>query len=129
LALATLQNDATKHADRAQYLTPSPSESEGLHAAPLHQPKQSASSGNRYPVFEVVLEENGVMTVTVEIPEDLAGMIATGNAGVSRAVLEAVALEGYPTDRLSEEGVRRLMGFETRMEVHGFLKEHGVYLH
>jgi len=69
------------------------------------------------------------MTVTVEIPEDLAGMIATGNAGLSRAVLEAVTLEGYWTDRLSEEGVRRLMGFETRMEVHGFLKEHGVYLH
>lgn len=24
--------------------------------------------------------------------------------------------------------MRRLLGFETRMEVHGFLKEHGVYL-
>jgi len=25
--------------------------------------------------------------------------------------------------------VRRLLGFETRMEVHAFLKEHGVFLH
>jgi Uncharacterised protein family (UPF0175) len=29
---------------------------------------------------------------------------------------------------LSEEQVRRLLGYETRLEVHGFLKEHSVYL-
>ncbi|MGH9598776.1 MAG: UPF0175 family protein, partial [Terracidiphilus sp.] len=36
--------------------------------------------------------------------------------------------EGYRSERLSESAVRRLLGFETRMEVHSFLKEHGVYL-
>jgi hypothetical protein len=29
---------------------------------------------------------------------------------------------------LSEADVRQLLGFETRMEVHGFLKEHGAFL-
>jgi Uncharacterised protein family (UPF0175) len=31
--------------------------------------------------------------------------------------------------RSRESDVRELLGFETRMEVHGFLKEHGVFLH
>jgi hypothetical protein len=69
------------------------------------------------------------MTITVEIPDDLAGALATGGGDPSRAVLEAVALEGYRTDRLSEYDLQKLLGFETRMEVHGFLKEHNVYLH
>lgn len=42
------------------------------------------------------------MTITVEIPDDLAGVLATGGKDPARAVLEAVALEGYRTDRLSE---------------------------
>ena len=42
--------------------------------------------------------------------------------------LEALALEGYRTERLSESELRQMLGFETRMQVHAFLKEHGVYL-
>jgi hypothetical protein len=30
---------------------------------------------------------------------------------------------------LSESDLKELLGFETRMEVHGFLKDHGVFLH
>jgi Uncharacterised protein family (UPF0175) len=40
----------------------------------------------------------------------------------------SLALEGYRRQVLGESAVRRLFGFETRMEVHAFLKEHGVYL-
>ena len=69
------------------------------------------------------------MTIVVEIPDDLAGALSTEGQDPARALLEAVALEGYRTDRLSESDIRRLLGFETRMEVHGFLKEHGVFLH
>ena len=43
--------------------------------------------------------------------------------------LEALALEGYRTELLSESAVRQMLGFETRMEVHDFLKKHRVYLH
>ena len=69
------------------------------------------------------------MTIAVEIPDELAGTLSTEGQDPARAVLEAVALEGYRTDRLSESDIRQLLGFETRMEVHGFLKEHGVFLH
>jgi hypothetical protein len=68
------------------------------------------------------------MTVTVEIPDKLIESLAPGGADVSRAVLEAMALEGYSTDRLSEYEVQQLLGLESRMDVHGFLKPRGVYL-
>jgi hypothetical protein len=46
---------------------------------------------------------------------------------LSRAAIEAIALEGYRSRRLSTGQVRRLLGFATRIRVHEFLKEHGVY--
>lgn len=69
------------------------------------------------------------MTITVEIPDDLADQLITAGQDPARTALEAIALEGYRSDRLSEAEVRRLLGFETRMEVHAFLKEHDVFLH
>jgi hypothetical protein len=68
------------------------------------------------------------MNITVEIPEGLAHQLARAGQDPTRAALEAIALEGYRSDRLSEADVRQLLGFETRMEVHGFLKEHGAFL-
>jgi Uncharacterised protein family (UPF0175) len=67
------------------------------------------------------------MHIGIDIPDDIAGVIAP-DQDPSRAALEALALEGYRSDRLSEWAVRRLLGFATREDVHGFLKEHGVYL-
>jgi predicted HTH domain antitoxin len=69
------------------------------------------------------------MQVTLNIPDELAAQIALGGADLSRAALESLAIEGYRTERLSESEIRRLLGFETRMEVHAFLKEHGAWLH
>lgn len=69
------------------------------------------------------------MTITVEIPEALAGQLIAAGQDPARAALEAIALEGYRSNRLSEAEIRELLGFETRMEVHAFLKEHGVFLH
>ena len=46
-----------------------------------------------------------------------------------RHVLESVALEAYRSRLLGESQLRRLLGFETRYEVHGFLKKHDVSLH
>ncbi|HEY3836248.1 MAG TPA: UPF0175 family protein [Bryobacteraceae bacterium] len=69
------------------------------------------------------------MKITIEIPDELLKELVTEGQDPSRAVLEAVALEGYRSDRLSEEEVRRLLGFETRYEVDGFLKEHHANPH
>ena len=69
------------------------------------------------------------MTITVDLPDKVAAAITATGKDPARAVLEAVALEGYRREQLSESAVRRLLGFETRMEVHGFLKENAVYMH
>jgi predicted HTH domain antitoxin len=48
--------------------------------------------------------------------------------GLSRPEVERLALESYRRGNLSDEQVRRLLGFRSRFDVHAFLKEHGVYL-
>jgi hypothetical protein len=69
------------------------------------------------------------MEVTFNIPDELAAQIIAEGRDPSRTALEALALEGYRTEQMSEAEVRQLLGFETRMEVHAFLKEHGAFLH
>jgi hypothetical protein len=68
------------------------------------------------------------MTITVEIPEQLAHRLIDNGQEPARAALEALALEGYRSDRLSENDIRELLGFDTRIEVHSFLKEHGAFM-
>jgi hypothetical protein len=68
------------------------------------------------------------MTIIVKIPDEFAGQLVPPGQDPSRAVLEAIALEGYRSDRLTEGDIRQLLGFETLMEVHGFLKDHGASL-
>jgi hypothetical protein len=70
-----------------------------------------------------------MMTITVNIPDLLAGVLAAEGKDPARAALEAMALEGYRTERLTEADLKELLGFDTRMEVHGFLKDHGAFLH
>ena len=68
------------------------------------------------------------MDVQLQIPDDVARVIQSEQPDLSRAALEALALEGYRSERLSEAQVRRMLGFRTRMQVHAFLKTHNVYL-
>src|SRR5208283_2948201 len=54
--------------------------------------------------------------------------MASSGPDLPRAALEAIALETYRERKLSTAQLRRLLGYQTRMEVDGFLKEHGVEL-
>jgi hypothetical protein len=66
------------------------------------------------------------MNITVPIPDALAARLGTVDA-VTRRVLEAFALEEYRACRLTNLELRELLGMETRYEMDGFLKAHGVY--
>jgi hypothetical protein len=44
-----------------------------------------------------------------------------------RAALESLALEAYRSHALIATQLRRLLGFETGMQVDAFLKEHEIY--
>jgi len=68
------------------------------------------------------------MNVTVEIPDELASQMSASGADLPRRVLEAFALEEYKAERISKVQLRRLLGFETRYELDGFLKAHNVWM-
>jgi hypothetical protein len=68
------------------------------------------------------------MNLTVEIPDDLAGRLSAGGADLSRRALEALALEEYKSGHLTEDELRRFLGFGTRYQLDGFLKAHEVWI-
>ena len=69
------------------------------------------------------------MQLTLDLPDELsAALAASGHQDLSRAALEAIALEAYREHKLSTAQLRRLLGFETRYELDGFLKQHEVWL-
>ena len=67
------------------------------------------------------------ITVTVEIPEDLAAILVSGGRDLSRAALEALAVEAYRARRLSDAQFRRILGLG-RFEADALLKAHCVWL-
>jgi predicted HTH domain antitoxin len=69
------------------------------------------------------------MQVTLDIPDNLAEQLIAAGKDPSREALEALAVEGYRTQRLTESEVKQMLGYGTRMQVHALLKEHDVYLH
>jgi len=69
------------------------------------------------------------MQVTLEIPDEMAEWIASKGQDLSRAALEALAIEGYRSGSLSPLKTRLLLGFETRYEFDGFLKARKVWEH
>lgn len=66
------------------------------------------------------------MQVTLTIPDDLAAQLIRVGKDPAR---EALAVEGYRTERLTESEVRQMLGYETRMQVHALLAEHDICLH
>jgi hypothetical protein len=69
------------------------------------------------------------MNLELQIPEEVAHLLTSEYADLPRAAVEALALEGYRSKRFSEGQLRRMLGFSSRLQVHAFLKEHGVHLH
>ena len=67
------------------------------------------------------------MQIRLELPEDIAAGLESRWKDLPRAALESLALEAYRSRALTAAQLRRLLGFETRMQVDAFLKEHQVY--
>lgn len=67
------------------------------------------------------------MQITLDLAEDIAQQFAANPEGVSRATLEALAVEGARSGKLTTEQVRRMLGLATRYDADGFLKQHQVY--
>ena len=68
------------------------------------------------------------MDVTVHIPDDLAGPLKAAAGDLSRRALEGLALEEFKRGHITGAQLRRLLGFESRYELDGFLKAHGILM-
>lgn len=68
------------------------------------------------------------MNLTVEIPDDLVGQLDASGGDLARRALEAFALGEYKSGHLTEDGLRRLLGFGTRYQLDGFLKAHDIWI-
>ena len=67
------------------------------------------------------------MQITLELPEDIARGLESKWQDLPRAALESLALEAYRSGTLSAAQIRRLLGFETRIQLDAFLKDHEIY--
>ena len=66
--------------------------------------------------------------VTISLPDELLVPFSAQGQDFSRAALEALAIEAYRSRKISAALLRQVLGFQTRMQVDAFLKDHGVEL-
>ena len=62
------------------------------------------------------------MNVAIEIPDDIGRLLAAQAGGVSRAVLEAVAIEAYRSGAITPVQVQQMLGLSSRWETESFLR-------
>lgn len=65
-----------------------------------------------------------MVQITVELPNDL-----TQRPDPAREAVEAVAIAGYRSGKLTTYQAGRLLGLNSRFEFEAFLKSRGIYDH
>lgn len=63
------------------------------------------------------------MPLTISLPDEL---LSSDRDDIASQILEQVALDGFKSGQLSSAQVRRILGFETRLQVYEFLATHGI---
>lgn len=62
------------------------------------------------------------MNVAIDIPDDIGRVLATQAGGLSRAVLEAVAIEAYRAGVITPAQVQQMLEMKSRWETESFLR-------
>jgi predicted HTH domain antitoxin len=62
------------------------------------------------------------MNVAIEIPDDIGQLLGDQAGDVSRAVLEAVAVEAYRSGTITPAQVQQMLGLGSRWETESFLR-------
>jgi len=62
------------------------------------------------------------VNVAIEIPDDVARQLAARSGGVSRAVLEAVAVEAYRSGTITPNQVQQMLCLKTRWDAEELLR-------
>lgn len=62
------------------------------------------------------------MNVAIDIPDEIGQLLATQAGGVTRAVLEAVAIEAYRSGAITSAQVQQMLGLGSRWKTETFLR-------
>ena len=62
------------------------------------------------------------MNIAIEIPDDIGQALDTQAGGVSRVVLEAVAIEAYRMGTITSAQVQQMLGLRSRWATESFLR-------
>jgi hypothetical protein len=68
------------------------------------------------------------MRVWLDLPGAVVEQLTEKGQDLSRAALEALAIDAYRMDRITAHQLGQLLGIRSRYELDGFLKHHGVPL-
>jgi hypothetical protein len=68
------------------------------------------------------------MKVSLDLPDDVVRQLAEEGQDLSRAALEALAIDAYRMDRITAHQLGQWLDIPSRYELDGFLKHHGVPL-
>ena len=66
------------------------------------------------------------MPLTLEVPDDIRTALESRWSDLSAHIREGLAVEGYRQGLLSLAQVRRLLGFQSRLDAQQFLGRNGV---
>jgi predicted HTH domain antitoxin len=67
------------------------------------------------------------VNVAIDIPDEIGQLLATQAGGVTRAVLEAVAIEAYRSGTITPAQVQQMLGLSSRWETETFLRRAGAF--
>lgn len=67
------------------------------------------------------------MNVAIQIPDEVGRALAAGSNDVNRAVLEAVAVQGYRVGTITTAQVQEMLGLRSRWETEEFLSRAKAY--
>jgi hypothetical protein len=63
--------------------------------------------------------------ITINTPDELAHQVASEGKDPARVALEALAVEGYRSELLSESALRRMLGYQSRIKCTLFSRNTG----
>ncbi len=67
------------------------------------------------------------MNVAIDIPDEIGKVLAAQTGGVSRMVLEAVAVGAYRSGAITPAQVQQMLGLRSRWETESFLRRSEAY--
>lgn len=66
------------------------------------------------------------MRIWLDLPDDVVAQLAEEGRDLSRAALEALAIDAYRTSRITAHQLCELLDIPSRYELDGFLKQRSV---